>query len=132
MCFDQADPSACPPHDTASASSTFFVRVEAFGSGAVIVPTFQADTRSTSVGALFACVSGHLVTARSDDDDEGVIDVRLLHGDQTISNADPHLLLVNLIDGEKTLGTTIVINAITGTRKQIETQCTPPFMFLSS
>ena len=109
--------------DRVSASSpAFSIRVEAFGSGAVIVPCFPVYVKSTTIGDLHDCVRQYS-TALNDDDEEHKLlaGFNLLWGEQELNAYGQLEPLTNIIDVETKAGSNIVIvGAVIVTKQQVE------------
>ena len=120
MCFPTNNSTSGPHLD-----ADFSVRVEAFGSGDIIVPRLPVRADTTSVGDLFDCVRRQMNNGDDDDDGDGDKELpdcfQLFFGEQELLSHDRRVLLANVIVGSDLKPeTTVVVNAVVVTPEQVE------------
>ena len=100
----------------------FSVRVEALGSGAVLVPRLSVHAHTTTVGDLFDRVLQH------DGGQDLSVGVQLFFGERELQSGDSHALLADVINHATdvkpdTSSSTIVVNAVMMSLKQANAKC---------
>ena len=94
----------------------FFFRVEAFGSGTVIVPSFRVDV-TTTVGDLCACLRQRLALGEGGDEVAGF---QLLQDNRQLRMLDPRKLLLVPTDTRFSRGSTYILHCVIITKAVVD------------
>ena len=108
MCFPTKSSEVTP-----SQKADFSVRVEAFGSGAIIVPRLPVHAGTTTIGDLFDSVRQH-------DGTNDFLEIQLFFEERELCSHHSCVLLSDVINGTNVKPeTTVIVNAVTLTLKQV-------------